>query len=79
MSLLLLLLLLLFFGAYQHKACRQVKASGRIIIIFLFLRKLFIHFFKPWYSVPRVGQKIKYKEIKQEWSPVFRDPPTTIT
>jgi len=24
-------------------------------------------FFKPWYSVPRVDQKIKYKEMKLEW------------
>jgi len=24
-------------------------------------------YFKPWYSVPRVDQNIKYKEIKLEW------------
>jgi len=28
---------------------------------------LLLLLFKPWYAVPRVGQKIKYKEIKLEW------------
>jgi len=27
----------------------------------------YYYYFEPWYSVPRVGQKIKYKEIKLEW------------
>jgi len=26
--------------------------------------------FKPLYSVPRVGLKIKYKEMKLEWLPI---------
>jgi len=28
---------------------------------------VYYYFFKPWYSVPRVDQKIKYKEMKLEW------------
>jgi len=27
----------------------------------------YYYYYLPWYSVPRVGQKIKYKEIKLEW------------